>query len=286
MEFDWSDGGEEQLQWAAFYGDCEHQVMEVTNGHRITLTYNLYYSEIGDLAQPVADPKQLALYSMVREMYETPGFISKGEILEDLPHLSSLTLMDDTLGAVLGFFCNHQYAHSQSSGRRSLPGSLKGVDLAVFAAFKALGLKVHVKPIMARNGWGDGSNSWGGLRVRAVEEDNSQSEQPKIESDNRRRKGAPKFDGDYGTVYAHGDSGDEGSDYYEDEDRYEVKGSVVGTGLHGVVLGGDGGLDDMDMDGEDGVCYDRTCDCLRSVPVLITSNTGTGTKPVAPPSDN
>ena len=276
VEFDWSCGGEEQLQWAAFYGDFEHRVMEVTSGHRITLTYNLYYSDVGNLAQPVADPKQLALYSMVREMYENPGFMSKGRILEDLLHLSSLTLIDDNSGAFLGFFCNHQYAHSQSSGRRSLPGSFKGVDLAVFAAFKALGLKVHVKPIMAKHGRNGGLNCWGGLRVRAVEEDtNSQSEQPKIESDNRR-KVAPKFDGEYGTVYAHGDSDDEGSDYYEDEGYIVAKGSVVGTELHGVELGGDGAVDY--------VCYGRTCVCLRSIPVLITSNTGTGTRNVAPPS--
>jgi hypothetical protein len=32
------------VQWAAFYSDCEHEVLEVTAGHRITLTYNLYLS--------------------------------------------------------------------------------------------------------------------------------------------------------------------------------------------------------------------------------------------------
>lgn len=109
VEFDWSKGDEHQLQWTAFYGDCEHQVIEVTSGHRITLTYNLYYSEVGNLAQPVADPKQLALYSMVQEMYESPGFMNKG--------------------ALLGFFCNHQYAHPQSSGRLSLQDHSKALTL-------------------------------------------------------------------------------------------------------------------------------------------------------------
>ncbi|KAL6043448.1 Fe2OG dioxygenase domain-containing protein [Balamuthia mandrillaris] len=31
-----------QVKWAAFYSDCEHEILPVTEGHRITLTYNLY----------------------------------------------------------------------------------------------------------------------------------------------------------------------------------------------------------------------------------------------------
>lgn len=127
VEFDWSKGDEHQLQWTAFYGDCEHQVIEVTSGHRITLTYNLYYSEVGNLAQPVADPKQLALYSMVQEMYESPGFMNKGRALRFLINFL-WALIDDT-GALLGFFCNHQYAHPQSSGRLSLQDHSKALTL-------------------------------------------------------------------------------------------------------------------------------------------------------------
>jgi len=79
VEFDWSKDGNQSVHWAAFYGDCHHQVTEVTRGDRITLTYNLFYSLVGNLAQPVADPKQLALYSTVKEMCEQPGFLSRGE---------------------------------------------------------------------------------------------------------------------------------------------------------------------------------------------------------------
>lgn len=49
LTFDWSaaDGGDSDSQapsihWAAFYSDCEHEIFEVTEGHRLTLTYNLY----------------------------------------------------------------------------------------------------------------------------------------------------------------------------------------------------------------------------------------------------
>ena len=251
--------------------------MEVTSGHRATLTYNLYYSEVGNLAQPVADPKQLALYSMVQEMYETPDFMSKGRVLSVFLINFPLALIDGT-GALLGFFCNHQYAHSQSSGRLSLPGSLKGVDLAVFAAFKALDLKVLVKPVMEKNGWN--GRSWGGLRVRAVEMQDGPSEEPKTDP-NGCRKRAPEFDGEYGTVYGGDDSDQEDYDDYDDYDDDEEslsKGSVIGTGLHGVVLGGGGGLEDMDMDDDYGVCYGYISPmfvCLTLFEyLLMTSKTG------------
>ncbi len=38
--FDWSSSA--TTHWAAFYSDVEHEVLPVTSGHRITLTYNLY----------------------------------------------------------------------------------------------------------------------------------------------------------------------------------------------------------------------------------------------------
>ena len=64
---------------AAFYGDCEHEVLEVTSGYRITLTYNLYYSSIGPLARLVADPRQLPLFSIVGHTLRELSFMPKGE---------------------------------------------------------------------------------------------------------------------------------------------------------------------------------------------------------------
>lgn len=39
--FDWS-GRVDAIHWAAFFSDCPHEVLEITAGHRVTLTYNLY----------------------------------------------------------------------------------------------------------------------------------------------------------------------------------------------------------------------------------------------------
>ena len=45
VKFDWSsppDNPRKTASWAVFYSDVEHEVLPVTQGHRITLTYNLY----------------------------------------------------------------------------------------------------------------------------------------------------------------------------------------------------------------------------------------------------
>lgn len=45
VTFDWGNSGPDSsptIKWAAFYSDCEHEVLEVTEGHRLTPTYNLH----------------------------------------------------------------------------------------------------------------------------------------------------------------------------------------------------------------------------------------------------
>lgn len=41
-------------------------------------------------------------------------------------------------------YCSHAYAHNTVEGAESLPGVLKGADMAVYTVFKALGLNVEV----------------------------------------------------------------------------------------------------------------------------------------------
>jgi len=79
MDFAWAADNPQAIQWAASYGDCEHEVLEVTRGHRVILTYNLYYTWIGRLAQPVSTPYHLPLYNIVRDMLQEPTFMSQGK---------------------------------------------------------------------------------------------------------------------------------------------------------------------------------------------------------------
>lgn len=83
--FDWSTTGDAaptEIKWAAFYSDCEHEVHEVTSGHRVTLTYNLYLTRgAGHLAgtSPALDSTQLPLYKGLQTALENPGFLRDGE---------------------------------------------------------------------------------------------------------------------------------------------------------------------------------------------------------------
>lgn len=86
MMFDWSNDiiateSNAAIEWAAFYSDCEHEVYEVTSGHRITLTYNLYVTRgLGHLAgsAPALDPQQLPLYQVLYSALDSPGFLRRG----------------------------------------------------------------------------------------------------------------------------------------------------------------------------------------------------------------
>ncbi|KAL8655977.1 MAG: hypothetical protein Q9226_002839 [Calogaya cf. arnoldii] len=155
LDFNWASPSPKTIEWAAFYGDCEHEVLEVTSGHRVTLSFNLYNTTIGSLALPMSDPTKLPLYDTVAQMLREPNFMRKG--------------------GFLGFFSHHAYAHSTEAGRQQIPGILKGVDLTVFSAFSGLGLEVDVHPVIHKDkAWDYGKsydNVWGGMSVKELMHD-------------------------------------------------------------------------------------------------------------------
>ena len=70
------------ISWAAFYSDCEHEVLEVTEGHRLTLTYNLYCGRgNGQLGGncPILDPTHLPLYKTVFDLLHDAEGWKEGE---------------------------------------------------------------------------------------------------------------------------------------------------------------------------------------------------------------
>lgn len=81
VTFDWNHQSASAIQWAAFYSDCEHEIETVTEGERITLTYNLYVTEpVGGSIPPslIVDPKSLSLHSFLKELVVEPGFMKEG----------------------------------------------------------------------------------------------------------------------------------------------------------------------------------------------------------------
>jgi len=82
--FDWS-GDCQQIQWAAFYSDCEHEVLPVTSGHRITITYNLYLIlENPTVSSDHCDFRSLPLYNMVLECLQSEDFMPDGKIITEI----------------------------------------------------------------------------------------------------------------------------------------------------------------------------------------------------------
>ena len=51
-------------------------------------------------------------------------------------------------GGVLGFWCEHQYAHASNDANKRFPYTLKGVDVAIYSIFSSFGLAVETRPIM------------------------------------------------------------------------------------------------------------------------------------------
>ncbi len=118
--------------YIAFYSDVEHEVMKVTSGFRVTLTYNLYF-----ITRPV--PRYLppgvqsALTDVVRALLEDPEFLPNG--------------------AHLGFGLKHQYpvGCSEDSDLSHIGEIIKGADGAIAQAWADCGLRMHIRIIYETN---------------------------------------------------------------------------------------------------------------------------------------
>jgi hypothetical protein len=64
-------GSKRALSLVAFYADCRHEVLRVTSGYRITLTYNLLLH--GNATRPEGDDGTVSeLADLLREHFSTP----------------------------------------------------------------------------------------------------------------------------------------------------------------------------------------------------------------------
>ncbi|KAF2870043.1 hypothetical protein BDV95DRAFT_608066 [Massariosphaeria phaeospora] len=128
--FDWT-GSSDSVQWAAFFSDCEHEVLEVTSGYRLTLTYNLYAcTGLGQLGGncTALESQQLPLYEEVKNALANPQFMPDG--------------------GTLGQYCRHAYAHTTKAGADTLPQVLKGSDMVAHEVFSALGVDIRIRPVL------------------------------------------------------------------------------------------------------------------------------------------
>ncbi|KZV60965.1 hypothetical protein PENSPDRAFT_659252 [Peniophora sp. CONT] len=124
--------GSPALGYAAFYSDVEHEVLPVTSGYRVTITYNLYFDD-AKVAQPASGPFVSDFANRLQNLLDDPHFMPQG--------------------GYLGFGLRHAYPIEFSeeftfvrNGVQHIASVLKGSDAAVLRAAQAAGLstRLHV----------------------------------------------------------------------------------------------------------------------------------------------
>src|SRR6266700_3951155 len=123
-------GSKTALSLVAFYADCRHQVLRVTSGYRITLTYNLLVH--GDTSRPEGDDRTVAeLADLLREHFSTPVPRYYGGPAADPPNR-------------LVYLLDHEYTPRGLNWRR-----LKGADASRVALLRAAADKAGCEAVLA-----------------------------------------------------------------------------------------------------------------------------------------
>ncbi|KAG9221882.1 hypothetical protein CCMSSC00406_0005707 [Pleurotus cornucopiae] len=130
---------EPSIGYIAFFGDIEHEVLPVESGHRITLTYNLFFAQepapVVQTATSVVHPFEATLSSLLKD----PDFL--------------------TDGGLVGWGLKYEYPVSTTAKReavQSVSENLKGEDALVARISTSLGLKAVIKVyIDLREMWED-----------------------------------------------------------------------------------------------------------------------------------
>ena len=116
------------IGYVAFFGDIEHEVAPVTSGHRITLTYNLYFDDGGPVSENDAVSEQL----IPPQLPNQEGFREAFKALLENPEF-----MAD--GGTLAFGLRHVYPIKDTL--KHVYNVLKASDAVVYQNMRALGFE-------------------------------------------------------------------------------------------------------------------------------------------------
>lgn len=127
------------VAFVAFFSDIDHEVLPVTSGHRVTITYNLYFAESARTI--VKQPRGLNLLQPAGgDMFQVMQALQR--LLND-PHILPE-------GGTLGFGLRHQYplpktvSDQDPNPLTQLERWLKGSDAALLDACWEL----HLRPVL------------------------------------------------------------------------------------------------------------------------------------------
>ena len=119
------------IAYVAFYSDIEHEVLKVSSGCRVALTYNLYLvdSTPGVQAPSVVPNLRVIpnLQSALHKLLRSPEF---------LPH-----------GGTLGFGLAHLYPITFETKLQDMAKYLKGEDVHVYRACRELKLQPSLRMV-------------------------------------------------------------------------------------------------------------------------------------------
>ena len=89
IKYDWSSTASDTsstLHWAAFFSDVEHEVLPVSEGYRVTLTYNLSYQS--KASDSTFDVKTCSFYKLLQATLSNPVLMRDGGVLGFNSHYS------------------------------------------------------------------------------------------------------------------------------------------------------------------------------------------------------
>jgi len=125
-------GSRTVLSLVAFYTDCRHEVLKVTSGYRITLTYNLLLH--GNTSRPAGDDGTVdELADLLREHFSTP-----------VPQCYGRPATDPDPPNRLVYLLDHEYTPRGLNWRR-----LKGADASRVALLRTAADKAGCEAVLA-----------------------------------------------------------------------------------------------------------------------------------------
>ena len=119
------------LAYVAFYRDIEHEVLPVTAGGIVTVTYNLYLVEPSSKPRASVGAENVESDSNLHDTLE--GLLGKSEFMPK--------------GGILGFGLAHLYPVGSGTTMREMTCRLKGEDAHVYRVCQKLGLGPSLKII-------------------------------------------------------------------------------------------------------------------------------------------
>ena len=183
IKYDWSSDTSSTLYWAAFFSDVEHEVLPVSDGYRVTLTYNLSYQS--KASDSTFDVKTYSFYKLLQAALSNPVFMRDGGVLgfnshysyvfdtqwaDLLTHINTIEDKADTIRQLNKKVPSDKFIHLSKDEQvkvlknvgiedvickqilDALPSDfplLKGADYIVVESARSLRLPICVKPFLS-----------------------------------------------------------------------------------------------------------------------------------------